>query len=96
MSPMTDPDELVLRGRLTTFARRCGKRSCWCATSDHKHESPALVVYEDGRTRTLTLREHEVEQVAAALARYEQAAEQLAAQAEQGLATFRARRQAGR
>ena len=81
MVHMTDPDvPLVLRGRLTTFARRCGKPSCWCAAGEDKHVSPALVFYEDGRTRTVTLRAGEVEEVEAAVARYD------AAVAEQGLA----------
>lgn len=97
MVTMTDPDQpLMLRGRLTTFARRCGKRTCWCATGDNRHVSPALVFYEDGRTRTVTLRDGEVQQVAEALARYEAAAQQLAELAERGLVAFRAGRQAGR
>jgi hypothetical protein len=97
MVHMTDPDEpLVLRGRLTTFARRCGKRTCWCATGQDKHVSPALVFYDDGRTRTVTLRAEEVDEVAAAVARYDAAAEQLRAAAERGLAELRARRQANR
>ena len=97
MVHMTDPDvPLVLRGRLTTFARRCGKRTCWCATGEDKHVTPALVFYEDGRTRTVTLRAEEVEEVKAAVARYDAAAEQLRAAAQQGLAELRARRQASR
>lgn len=95
MTSMTDPDPLVLRGRLTDFRRRCGKPSCRCATGE-PHVSPALVFYEEGRTRTVTLRADEVDEVAAALARYDTAAEELRAAAEQGLATFRARRQARR
>ena len=97
MVHMTDSDEpLVLRGRLTTFHRRCGKRTCWCATSEQGHASPALVFYENGRTRTVTLRANEVDEVAAAVARYDAAAEQLQTAAEQGLAAFRARREGKR
>jgi hypothetical protein len=97
MASMTDPDDLlVLRGRLTTFHRRCGKPSCWCATSEQGHASPALTYYEDGRTRTVTLRADELDAVAAAVARYDAAAEQLRAAAERGLAEFRSRRQAKR
>ena len=95
MVPMTDPDPLVLRGTLTTFRRRCGKPSCRCATGE-PHASPALTFYEDGRTRTLTLRPEEVEVVAAAVARHDEAAEQLRAAADAGLAAFRARRQSRR
>ncbi len=95
MATMTDPDPLVLKGTLTTFRRRCGKPSCRCATGE-PHVSPALVFYEDGRTRTVTLRPDEVDQVAAAVARYEVAAAELAEAAQAGLAAFRARRQARR
>lgn len=95
MVAMTDSDPLVLRGTLTTFRRRCGKPSCRCATGE-PHASPALTFYEDGRTRTVTLRPGEVEVVAAAVARYDEAAEQLREAADAGLAAFRARRQARR
>lgn len=95
MVHMTEPDPLVLRGSLTSFARRCGKPSCRCATGE-PHTSPALTFYEDGRTRTLTLRPDEVEVVEQALARHDAAAEALRAAAEEGLARFRARRQARR
>jgi hypothetical protein len=82
---------LVLRGSLTTFRRRCGKASCRCATGA-PHESPALTVTEGGRTKTVTLSADEVEEVAAALARYEAAKADLDAQAEAGLARLRSRR----
>jgi len=95
MEPMADPDPLVLRGTLTTFRRRCGKPSCRCATGE-PHASPALTFYENGRTRTLTLRPEEVAVVEAALARHDAAAERLRAAADAGLAAFRARRQARR
>lgn len=95
MAHMTDPDPLVLKGTLTTFKRRCGKPTCRCATGE-PHASPALTFYEDGRTRTLTLRPGEVEEVAAAVARYDAALAQLDAAAEAGLARFRADRQARR
>lgn len=95
MTAMAETDPLVLRGTLSMFRRRCGKPSCRCATGE-PHVSPALVFYEDGRTRTLTLRAEEVEEVVAALARHNAAAEQLRAAAEEGLAAFRARRQARR
>jgi hypothetical protein len=83
---------LVLRGTLTTFRRRCGKPTCRCATGD-AHESPALTFTESGRTRTITLSQAEVAEVAAALERYETARADLDAQADAGLARLRARRQ---
>lgn len=84
----------VLRGTLTTFRRRCGKPSCRCATGE-AHESPALTFTEAGRTKTITLSAAEVEEVAAALARYETARAELEAQAEAGLARLRSRRGGG-
>ena len=86
---------LVLRGTLTTFRRRCGKPACRCATGA-PHESPALTFTEDGRTKTITLAAGEVREVAAALARYEAARDDLDTQAAAGLARLRARRQRGR
>ena len=85
---------LVLRGSLTTFRRRCGKPSCRCA-SGAPHESPALTFTEAGRTTTITLAASEMEEVAAALARYEQARARLDAQADAGLARLRDRRRRG-
>lgn len=74
---------LLLRGTLTTFRRRCGKPSCRCATGE-PHGSPALTYTEAGRTRTITLSPGEVDDVAAALARYETARAELEAQADGG------------
>jgi hypothetical protein len=82
---------LVLHGSLTTFRRRCGKETCRCATGEG-HESPALTYTEAGRTKTLTLKEQEVPEVAAALARYESARAELEAAAAAGVTTLRSRR----
>ncbi len=95
MMSMTAPDPLVLRGTVTTFRRRCGKPSCRCATGE-PHESPALTFYENGRTRTMTLRPDEVEVVTAAVARHDAGLEALRAAADAGLEAFRACRQAQR
>lgn len=80
----------VLRGTLTTFRRRCGKPNCRCVQGD-AHESPALVVREGGRAHTITLTAADVEEVAAALARYEAARGELDEAAATGLAELRAR-----
>lgn len=88
-------DPWVLPGTLTTFRRRCGKASCRCAGGD-PHESPALVFTEAGRTKTVTLTEAEVADVAAAVARYQQAQADLARAAADGVAELRARRAARR
>lgn len=81
----------VLRGRLTTFRRRCGKATCRCASGE-PHESPALTFTEGGRTKTITLTAAEVGEVEAALARYEAGRAELDAEAEAGLARLRSRR----
>ncbi len=80
---------------MTTFRRRCGKATCRCATGD-PHESPALVFTEDGRTKTLTLTEDEVADVAAAVARYQDARAELERAADAGVTQLRARRAARR
>lgn len=85
---------LVLRGTLTTFRRRCGKATCRCAEGE-PHESPALTFTEGGRTKTITLTAGEVDEVEAALARYEAARAELEDQATAGLAHLRDRRQGG-
>jgi hypothetical protein len=85
----------VLRGTLTTFRRRCGKPNCRCASGE-PHESPALVYTEGGRTKTVTLADHELSDVAAALARYEVAKADLERAADAGIAALRARRGARR
>lgn len=84
---------LVLHGRLTTFRRRCGKASCRCAGGE-PHESPALTYTEAGRTKTMTLRDAEVAEVTAALARYAAAKTELDDAAQAGVAALRARRAA--
>lgn len=86
---------LVLRGSLTTFRRRCGKPTCRCASGE-PHESPALVLTEGGRTKTVTLQDEEVPEVRAALARYQRARAELEEAAEVGIGVLRARRAARR
>jgi hypothetical protein len=88
-------EPLVLRGTLTTFRRRCGKANCRCAGGE-PHESPALAYTEGGRTKTLTLSDAEVAEVAAALARYEGARADLDRAADAGIASLRTRRGAPR
>ena len=85
----------VLRGTLTTSRRRCGKPNCRCVSGD-AHESPALRFSEGGQYRTVTLRDEDVAEVAAALARYERARTDLDAEADAGLLALRARFEARR
>jgi hypothetical protein len=92
MSPRSRRSEgAFLRGTLTTFRRRCGKPSCHCATGE-PHASPALAYTEGGRTKTLTLADTEVAEVAAGLARFEKARAELERAADAGIAALRARR----
>ena len=81
----------LLRGTLITFRRRCGKPTCHCASGE-PHESPALTYTESGRTKTLTLAEEDVAGVEAALARYQNARDELERAADAGIAALRARR----
>lgn len=81
----------LLRGTLTTFRRRCGKPTCRCASGE-PHESPALAYTEGGRTKTLTLADADVAEVAAALARFQAARADLERAADAGIAALRARR----
>lgn len=84
------PEPLVLRGALFTLRRRCGKPSCHCA-NESGHESPALAYPEGGRTRTMTLSAADVDEVRAALERYNAARAELDASADAGVAVLRAR-----
>ena len=86
----TRPEPLMVRGTLFTLRRRCGKPSCHCA-SESGHESPALAYPEGGRTKTMTLSAAEVDEVRAALERYNAARADLDAGADAGVAALRAR-----
>lgn len=90
MGSVTDEELRLLRGRLTVFRRRCGKANCRCAAGE-PHESSALVVTEGGRSKTITLAEDDVAEVAAALQRCDAARARLDGDAEAGLAALRAR-----
>ena len=79
----------LLRGTLFTLRRRCGKANCRCAEGD-AHESPALAYPEGGRTKTLSLTHADLDQVRAALERYERARSALDASADAGVAALRA------
>lgn len=78
---------LLLRGKLFTLRRRCGTLTCRCVGGD-EHESPALAYPQGGRTKTLTLAEAEVGEVAAALERYASARAELDERAAVGLAAL--------
>lgn len=80
----------MVRGTLYVHRRRCGKANCHCANEDG-HESPALAYPEAGRTKTLTLAVDEVEEVRAALSRYNTARADLDGAADAGIAVLRAR-----
>lgn len=91
MAPLrTRPEQLMVRGALFTLRRRCGKPSCHCA-NEAGHESPALAYPEGGRTRTMTLSAADVDEVRAALERYNAARGELDSSADAGVAGLRAR-----
>ena len=81
---------VMLRGSLYTLRRRCGKPNCRCASGD-VHESPALAYPRAGRTGTLSLTGARIEEVRAALARYDLARRELDALADAGIAALTAR-----
>ncbi|MGH8999646.1 MAG: DUF6788 family protein [Acidimicrobiia bacterium] len=91
--PRRDP--LMLRGSLFTFRRRCGKPTCRCATGE-PHESPALSYVQDSKAKTLTLTGADLDEVRAALARYDSAKADLDRAAQTGIAALRARLAADR
>jgi hypothetical protein len=80
----------MVRGALFTLRRRCGKASCHCA-NESGHESPALAYPEGGRTKTMTLSAADVDEVRAALERYNAARAELDASADAGVAVLRTR-----
>ena len=82
----THPEKglVMLRGSLYTLRRRCGKPNCRCASGD-AHESPALAYPNAGRTGTLSLTGSDIEEVSAALARYDIARRELDALADAGI-----------
>jgi len=90
-----EAEPLVLRGSVFTFRRRCGKPNCRCVSGD-AHESPALSYTEDGKAKTLTLTGADLDEVAAGLARYEEARADLDRRADAGIAALRARLAAAR
>jgi hypothetical protein len=91
MPTRRSPSEpLVLRGTLFTMRRRCGKPNCRCATGS-VHESPALAYPQAGRTKTITLAASDLEEVRAALERYNSARAVLDTRADEGLGVLRAR-----
>jgi len=62
---------LVLRGSLITLRRKCGRPGCHCARGE-LHETPALSLNLDGKTKILTLRAADIPEVKTALGRYKQ------------------------
>ena len=77
-------------GFLTARFRKCGKPNCHCA-SEAGHESPALAYPVGGKTKTMTLAPSDVDEVRAALDRYNAARATLDARADAGVTALRAR-----
>ena len=89
----------LLPGTLITLRRKCGKASCRCA-SGTPHETPALSVSVEGRTKLVTLSDAEVPTVTAAVNRYRTAVNDLETKARADLDVLvqqvQARRQTSR
>lgn len=66
-----DSGDWLLRGSLYRMKRKCGHEKCRCAQGE-LHESWALSVNVDGRTRLMTLKDEDLPQIEAALARYQE------------------------
>jgi hypothetical protein len=81
---------LLLRGSLIVLRRKCGKLACHCADGD-PHETPALSYSVKGVTKILTLRQKDILEVKAALARYRRSLSSLDRQALDGIAALRKR-----
>ena len=81
---------LMLRGSLIALKRKCGKPSCHCAQGE-PHETPALSYSIAGKTKILTLRDQDIAQVEAGLARYRSALATLEKKALAGITTLRQR-----
>lgn len=84
------PQPPMVRGTLFTLRRRCGKSNCRCATGA-AHETPALAYPQGGRTKTITLSGDDLEEVRAALERYNTVRADLDARTDAGLSALRAR-----
>jgi len=86
---------VVLRGSLIVLRRRCGKPGCRC-NREAAHETPALSYSVGGKTGILTLREQDVPDIRAALARYKRDLAVLEKQARAGITSLRRRLEAER
>lgn len=87
-NPKISPHLMVLRGSLIILKRRCGKPRCRC-NDGPAHETPALSFSLQGKTGILTLREEDVPEVRAALARYAKAVAELEKQTRAGITSLR-------
>ena len=59
----------LMRGSLSIMARKCGKPTCACATTDHRHPARYLSLKQDGRTRLVYVSAEQEEEVRLALHR---------------------------
>ena len=90
-----DPEPMMLPGNVFALRRKCGKPGCHCATGD-PHETPALAYPHGGRTKTLTLANADLDEVRAAVARYQAARQELDRAAATGVEGLRAQMDARR
>lgn len=59
----------LMRGSLSVVARKCGKPTCACATTEHRHPARYLSVKRNGRTQLAYISEKQEAEVRMALRR---------------------------
>jgi hypothetical protein len=59
----------LMRGSLSVVARKCGKPTCACATTDHRHPARYLSIKRDGQTQLAYISAEQEAEVRVALRR---------------------------
>lgn len=59
----------LMRGSLSVVARKCGKPTCACATTEHRHPARYLSIKREGRTKLAYISEGQEAEVRLALRR---------------------------
>ena len=59
----------LMRGSLSVVGRKCGRPTCACATTDHRHPARYLSIKVEGRTRLAYVSAAQEEEVRRALRR---------------------------
>jgi hypothetical protein len=59
----------LMRGSLSVVGRKCGKPTCACATTEHRHPARYLSIKQEGRTRLAYISAEQEAEVRLALRR---------------------------